>query len=57
MAIGGWHDSEQKLVGQLFDKIPADALLIEDRGFFSYEHWKTLDSRGVKLLLRDQRAT
>jgi len=52
MAIGGWHDSEQKLVGQLFDKIPTDALLIEDRGFFSYEHWKTLDSRGVKLLLR-----
>jgi hypothetical protein len=52
MAIGGWHDSEQKLVGQLFDKIPADALLIEDRGFFSYEHWKTLDSQGVKLLLR-----
>jgi hypothetical protein len=51
MAIGGWHDSEQKLVGQLFDKIPADALLIEDRGFFSYEHWKTLDSR-TKLLLR-----
>jgi hypothetical protein len=27
-------------------------LLIEDRGFFSYEHWKTLDSRGVKLLIR-----
>jgi len=52
MAIGGWHDSEQKLVGQLFDKIPADALLIEDRGFFSYEHWKTLDSQGAKLLLR-----
>src|SRR5437879_13268791 len=51
MAIGGWHDSEQKLVGQLFDKIPADALLIEDRGFFSYDHWKTLHSR-VKLLLR-----
>lgn len=52
MAIGGWHDSEQKLVGQLFDKIPGDALLIEDRGFFSYEHWKTLHSQGVKLLLR-----
>jgi hypothetical protein len=52
MAIGGWHDSEQKLVGQLFDRIPSDALLIEDRGFFSYEHWKTLDSQGVKLLLR-----
>jgi hypothetical protein len=52
MAIGGWHDSEQKLVGQLFDKIPADALLIEDRGFFSYEDWKTLNSQGKKLLLR-----
>ncbi len=41
-----------QLVGQLFDKIPADALLIKDRGFFSYEHWKTLDSQGTKLLLR-----
>jgi hypothetical protein len=52
MAFGGWQDSEQKLVEQLWDKIPADALLIEDRGFFSYDHWKTLDSRGVKLLIR-----
>lgn len=51
LAIGGWHDSEQKLVSQLWDKIPADALLIEDRGFFSYEHWKTLHER-VKLLVR-----
>src|SRR5262249_17676282 len=52
MAIGGWHDSERKLVGQLFDKIPADAFLIEDRGFFRYEHWTTLHARGVTLLLR-----
>lgn len=52
LAMGGWQDSEQKLVEQLWDKIPADALLIEDRGFFSYNHWKTLDSRGVKLLIR-----
>lgn len=52
LAIGGWQDSEQKLVEQLWDKIPADALLLEDRGFFSYEHWKTLDTRGVKLLVR-----
>lgn len=52
IAIGGWHDSEQKLVSQLWDKLPADALLLEDRGFFSYEHWKTLNSRGVKLLVR-----
>ncbi len=52
IAFGGWQDSEQKLVTQLWDQIPADALLIEDRGFFSYDHWKTLDSRGVKLLIR-----
>lgn len=50
--FGGWQDSEQKLVAHLWDKIPADALLLEDRGFFSYDHWKTLDSRGVKLLVR-----
>jgi hypothetical protein len=52
LAIGGWQDSEQKLVAQLWDRLPADALLLEDRGFFSYDHWKTLDGRGVKLLVR-----
>ena len=52
LTIGGWQDSEQKLVEGLWDKIPADALLMEDRGFFSYDHWKTLDTRGVKLLIR-----
>ncbi len=39
---GGWKDSERKLVKDLRDSIPADALLMEDRGFFSYETWKTL---------------
>jgi hypothetical protein len=52
LAVGGWQDSEQKLVEQLGDKIPTDALLMEDRGFFSYDHWKPLASRGVKLLVR-----
>ena len=52
LTIGGWQDSEQKLVEGVWDKIPADALLMEDRGFFSYNHWKTLDTRGVKLLIR-----
>ncbi len=52
MAVGGYHDSEQKLVEQLWDHLPSDALLLEDRGFFSYAHWKTLDARGVKLLVR-----
>jgi hypothetical protein len=52
LTIGGYHDGEQTLVERLFDQIPADALLLEDRGFFSYEHWKKLDAQGVKLLLR-----
>jgi hypothetical protein len=52
MAVGGYHDSEQKLVEELWDHIPADALLLEDRGFFSYAHWKELDARGTKLLVR-----
>jgi hypothetical protein len=49
--LGGWHDSEQMLAPQLWDRLPDDALLLEDRGFFSYEHWKTLHLR-VKLLIR-----
>jgi Insertion element 4 transposase N-terminal/Transposase DDE domain len=51
-AIGGYRDSEHRLVEHLWDRIPADALVIEDRGFFSYDHWNTLDSQGVKLLVR-----
>ena len=34
LAIGGYHDSEQKLVVQLFDKIPDDALLLEEDSKF-----------------------
>ena len=52
LAIGGWQDSEQSLARQLWGFIPSDALLTEDRGFFSYEDWKALDLRGVKLLVR-----
>lgn len=51
MEIGGWGDNEQELARQLWDKIPPDALLLEDRGFFSYADWKALHSR-VKLLVR-----
>lgn len=52
LVIGGWQDGEQKLVEGLWDKIPADALLMEDRGFFGYESWKTLDDKGIKMLVR-----
>ena len=48
---GGWKDSERTLVEQLWDAIPEDALLIEDRGFFSYKSWKKLHEKH-KLLVR-----
>jgi hypothetical protein len=51
MVIGGWHEGEQTLARQLWDQLPDDALLLEDRGFFCYDDWKALDSR-VKLLVR-----
>jgi hypothetical protein len=52
IAIGGWQDDERTLARQLWDDIPPDALLMEDRGFFSYDDWKALDSRGTRLLFR-----
>ncbi len=52
IAIGGWQDDERTLARQLWDEIPPDALLMEDRGFFSFEDWKALDSRGIKLFVR-----
>jgi Insertion element 4 transposase N-terminal/Transposase DDE domain len=51
LAIGGWHDDERALARTLYDQILDDALLLEDRGFFSYEDWKTLHLR-AKLLIR-----
>lgn len=51
LAIGGWGDSERTLARSLWDDLPADALLLADRGFFCYEDWKALNSR-AKLLFR-----
>lgn len=53
LAIGGWGDHERTLARTLWDQIPDDALLLEDRGFFAYDDWKALHSR-VKLLVRIQ---
>ena len=47
---GGWKDAERKLVEQLWDAIPKDALLIEDRGFFSYQSWQKLHERHYLLV-------
>jgi hypothetical protein len=52
LAMGGYRDSEVALVEQLWDHLPPDALLLEDRGFFSFKHWKKLDARGIKMLVR-----
>ena len=49
--FGGWNEGEQGLARRLWDKIPPDALLLEDRGFFSYDDWNALNSR-TKLLVR-----
>ena len=51
LAIGGWNDDERSLARQLWDQIPEDAILLEDRGFFSYDDWKELHLRR-KLLVR-----
>lgn len=52
LTLGGWQDSELDLARQLWDRMPADALLLEDRGFFNYADWQSLDARGVKLFVR-----
>lgn len=43
---------EQSVISALTKHVPPDALLLWDRGFFSYWHWKMLDSRGIRLLAR-----
>lgn len=52
IALGGVHDGEQTLARQLWDRLPPDALLTQDRGFFSFEDWKALILRGIRLLVR-----
>jgi len=42
---GGWHDGEKTLATQLFDNLPEDALLLADRGFYSYKSWMGLQEK------------
>lgn len=55
LTYGGWHDSERKLLPELTDSIPDDALLMLDRGFYSFECWKSLCCKH-KLLARVQKS-
>src|SRR5260370_41640672 len=36
----------------LNEQLRLDALIFEERGFFSYSKWKTLEGCGVRLLVR-----
>lgn len=53
--FGGWCNSERSLAPQLWDSLPDDALLIEDRGLYSYASWQALHLR-CKLLVRLQKS-
>jgi Insertion element 4 transposase N-terminal/Transposase DDE domain len=43
---------EPSMVGGLLRHLTAEMLLLEDRGFFGYDHWDEVTSRGVKVLAR-----
>jgi hypothetical protein len=43
---------EQAVISALVQHLPDDALLLWDRGFFSYGQWNMLDSQGIRLLAR-----
>lgn len=43
---------EQAVLPALLKHVPDDALLLWDRGFFSYELWKLLISRHIRMLAR-----
>ena len=43
---------EQAMVGGLLRHLTPEMLLLWDRGFFSYDLWKELTARGVKVLAR-----
>jgi hypothetical protein len=43
---------EQSMVAGLLRHLTPEMLLLWDRGFFSYEHWRQLGARDVKVLAR-----
>jgi hypothetical protein len=51
VARSGTH-GEPSMVGGLLRHLTAEMLLLEDRGFFGYDHWNEVTSRGVKVLAR-----
>jgi len=52
MVVKHIHCGERTMVAALLRHLTTEMLLLLDRGFFSYELWRQLDSMGVKLLAR-----
>jgi hypothetical protein len=46
---------ESSMVGGLLRHLTPEMLLLEDRGFFGYDHWKAVLARGAKILARVRR--
>ena len=51
-STGGEHDSEATLFEPLIDCLKPDMLLLADRHYYRFDHWKSCDSRGSALLWR-----
>lgn len=52
VALKSRRCGERAAAAGLWRHLPADALLLADRGFFSYPLWKRLESQGVRRLWR-----
>ena len=52
---GSYRTSERALFPPLLPHLQSDMLLLWDRGFFSFELWKSVLSRGTHLLIRLQK--
>ena len=51
-AVKPCHSDERAMVAGLLGHLVPGMLLLLDRAFFSYERWRQLEARGVKLLAR-----
>lgn len=50
--IEGWHDAEQTLARRLISGVEEDMLVIADRNFYGFDHWRAYREQGADLLWR-----
>lgn len=50
--IGALSAGETTLARELIDRLPADTVLVADRGFYSFDLWRAAQSTGADLLWR-----